>query len=573
MTARSLFWIALATTSILLSVAHTTPPELEADSVTHQSNFAHEPGSTTSTPVSPKIIDLGYATYQSDLAYDNGVTSFLGIRFASPPTGDLRWKAPRAPAFVSGIQNATSQPPQCPQPPSLIGSPGTKISNPFQLVRERPLRATAHVSDEDCLFLNIHTPSNFDINTRLPVVLWIHGGGYDSGNDSSYPVQDFVQESDYGVVAVHAQYRLGVLGFLPGKAVRAGGDLNVGLLDQQFALQWIQKHIASFGGDPGQVTIWGQSAGAGSVLQHLVAHGGRTDPPLFRAAMMESPFLPFQYHYDEPIPESLFSQVVGMVGCANATDSLDCLRSADVDALLNADITIGASSFMWTYTFVPVVDDTFILERPIETFTSGKVNGEILYVNTNSHEGTFFVNGDMLTEANFTLDDYVAELFPRLGPEDIERTVDIYTNIGLPTVTDQAAAVIGDNIFVCPAYYALEAFGVRGYKASFAIPPGTHAQDLSYVFTNFAVPATFNNTDFQRAYAQAFLSTAMFLDPNVHFDPTNIAPYWPEWAQNHTEMLFNKTDADAPAVQTFATDEGLLKRCGWWRSIGAVTAQ
>ncbi|VDB85877.1 unnamed protein product [Peniophora sp. CBMAI 1063] len=524
------------------------------------------------------VVDLGYAKYQSDIIYDDNVLSFLGIRYAAPPVGDLRWRAPQAPAQVAGIQNATTQPPQCMQAPGVVGFPGMSLVNPFRkrdavnTVFEQP----PTVTDEDCLFLNIHTPSNYTSDAKLPVVVWIHGGAYDAANASTYPAQDWVQQTNGGLVAVQVQYRLGPFGFLSSEAIKDDGDLNAGLLDQQLALQWVQKNIASFGGDPDKVTIWGQSAGAGSVLQHIIANGGNTRPPLFRGAIMESPFLPFQYAYNDPIPEALFTQVLAIAGCntTGSSSGLDCLRNADASLILEADRTLGTASFMMTWPFVPVVDGDFIRERPVEALASGIVNGEALYVNTNSHEGSIFVNETSLDAANYTLSDYIRELFPRLASSDIEAVAAAYAaDSTLASIAEQAAGVIGENILICPAYYALDAFGKNGFKSEYALQPAAHADELSYIFTNYEVPQSYPNVIFQQAFANAFLSTAISLRPSTNLNATGPGTAWPAWADSRTEMLFNKTETDAPDLRTFKTDPALLRRCALWRALSDATHQ
>ncbi|TFY52058.1 hypothetical protein EVG20_g10724, partial [Dentipellis fragilis] len=182
-------------------------------------------------------VDLGYATYQSNVHLDDGTTSFLGVRYAAPPTGQLRFSAPQAPANVSEIQNATSQPPQCWQT-LTPAAPGMNFTSPFR-TRDVDPGFTPTVNDEDCLFLNVHVPQNVTSKSLLPVVFYVHGGGYAEANASWLPVQDLVKETKGGVVAVNIQYRLSAFGFLSGQKVKDGGALNAGLLDQNFALQWI----------------------------------------------------------------------------------------------------------------------------------------------------------------------------------------------------------------------------------------------------------------------------------------------------------------------------------------------
>jgi len=203
-------------------------------------------------------------------------------------------------------------------------------------------------------------------------------------------------------------------------------------VDQQFALKWVQEHvrvfsssipdyvteirifksqISKFGGDPKKVTIWGQSAGAGSVLQHIVANGGKTNPPLFRAGITSSVFLLSQYKYNDRIPEASLARSSNLDGplltdtnycrsstmrrsrrlgklhmvfvlkillslyrCTSAPDTFKCLREANVTALQAANIKINSDGFFGTFTFVPVVDGTFITDRPTQLLRDKKVN-------------------------------------------------------------------------------------------------------------------------------------------------------------------------------------------------------
>lgn len=172
-------------------------------------------------------VDLGYASYQGFQDGGTGLNAWLGISYAAPPTGDLRWRAPQAPAAnLSGVIQANNFAPYCPQTPSA-----PRDEYPYQ-------------GNEDCLYLNVYAPEGA---TELPVLFHIHGGGYGGGTGQ----QNFTQLSkinSYGFVIVSIQYRLGGLGFLAGDAVHNDGDLNVGLLDQHFALEWVQEHIHKFGG-------------------------------------------------------------------------------------------------------------------------------------------------------------------------------------------------------------------------------------------------------------------------------------------------------------------------------------
>ncbi|KAJ7201513.1 Alpha/Beta hydrolase protein [Mycena rebaudengoi] len=512
---------------------------------------------------SPRVVDLGYAQYQGAANASTNITTFFGIRYAAAPLADLRFRAPQPPATVTGVQQATEQPNQCWQ-----AAPGTSSTNPL-----RP-RAAEIISTEDCLFLNVYYPSD-SVGAPpqgLPVVVFIHGGGYLGGAANMYRGTDLIAQSNRGIVVVIIQYRLGVFGFLPGVAVKKNGALNAGLLDQDFALRWVNKHISKFGGDPSKVTIWG----AGSVLQHVVANNGKTSPQLFRAAISSSLFLPSQYKYSDRIPEALYSQVVSQTNCSAAADSISCLRKADVGTLQTANVNINSAAFYGTFQFVPVVDDTFITQRPQLSLAQKKVNGKALLAVTNAFEGTLFVDQSAAAPANAT--QYALELFPELGLTEAHTIGTLYAELG--TSLSQKIAIIAESIFVCPTYLMLRAFTGRSFKSEFAIPPGMHGNDVFYYFTSIAIDfpdlaaavGVYNNTDFQTAFSRSFASFAISLDPNIKVEPT-ITPSWNKWAVQNTEMLFNRTDSGLPAVKPVKTSDELLERCRFWASVGEATAQ
>ncbi|EJC97529.1 alpha/beta-hydrolase [Fomitiporia mediterranea MF3/22] len=379
---------------------------------------------------SPQVVDLGYAIYQGTFNSTSNITDFFAVRYAAPPVGKLRFQAPAPPLNMraQGVQLANTQPQACP----MAGS-GSNSTTPFRdLSNNKDRRQNTEI--EDCLFLNVHVSGEINPKARMPVVFWIHGGGYVAGSTSGQNGSDLIREASGGIVAVELEYRLGVFGFLPGSEVKKRGALNAGLLDQQFALQWVQKNIHLFGGDASRVTIWGESAGAGSVLQHMVAHGGNTQPPLFHQAITSSTFLPSQYNFDDAIPEKLYSD--------NATDTFQCLVDANAGTLEGANVVINESGFYGTFVVVPVVGGDMIVERPIQTINRGRLNGNAFLAVTNAFEGTVFVNANF--SAQMTATDYVTQLFPLFNQAQIEETVQQYTNIGLNTVNDQAIAIMGE---------------------------------------------------------------------------------------------------------------------------------
>ncbi|KAJ3828456.1 Alpha/Beta hydrolase protein [Lentinula raphanica] len=491
------------------------------------------------------VVDLGYARYRGVFDSVNNLTNFLGIRYAAPPTGDLRWRAPQTPAQNSSVvQLADTQPLPCFQ--AVTGAAPT---NPLEARASAPGNPI-----EDCLFLNVYYPGDTVPVEPLPTLVWIHGGGYIMGGADQYPGSDLMREADNKIVLVIIQYRLGLFGFLAGSKVKENGDLNAGLLDQDFALRWVQTHISKFGGDPSKVTIWGESAGAGSVLQHIVAQDGQTNPQLFRGAITSSTFLPSQYIFNDSIPEMLYSEVVSQTECSSAADSLACLREVDAAVLGVLNNNINADGFFGTFLFVPVVDGTFITQRPTEALKQGKVNGKALLSITNSNEGNIFVNA-LNPITNVSL--YASTLFPEFGWQQANETAELYANLGTPLQQDQL--IMGESIFICPTYYLIEAFGNDAWKGEFAVPPATHGADVEYYFPSIGVPP-FPNPNFLAAFQGGFLSFVVSQNPNDKIDAT-ITPSWDLYSNGNTEMIFNRTAGYQPDIHADNTDTSLLQRC------------
>ena len=202
---------------------------------------------------------------------DGTLAVFQGIRYAAPPVGELRWRAPQPALPWPGVQAAQAPGASC------IQKPGMSIDNGGGDVR---------LIAEDCLFLNVWTPADAPA-AKLPVMVWIHGGALVFGAGGT-PVYSGAPLAARGAVVVTINYRLGALGFFAHPAVAApGGDVNFGLLDQIAALRWVQRNIAAFGGDPGNVTIFGQSAGAESVLALFVSPLAQG---LFQKGIAQSPY-------------------------------------------------------------------------------------------------------------------------------------------------------------------------------------------------------------------------------------------------------------------------------------------
>ncbi|KAF7980333.1 hypothetical protein HWV62_38755 [Athelia sp. TMB] len=517
------------------------------------------PPKMTGSAAAP-VITLDYAVYQGSTDPMSNITSFLGVRYAAPPTGFLRFKAPQTPATVSGIQSAMTLPAQCWQ-----AGTGTNPINP--LLPLLPKRVADVATSEDCLFLEYaaytRIATDFSIEylyltsvivpnianaSGLPVIVWIHGGGYVAGSASAQPQTDLTVGSGNKAITVLIQYRLGVFGFLSGAEIKANGALNAGLRLHYNGFRNIFRALcrpnetvyigvdfcrSKFGGDPTK------------------ANGGQTNPPLFRAAMTSSTFLPSQYPGDGVIPTTIYNQVVNDTGCANATDTFTCLQELPAATLGAVNTNMVNSGFFGTFTFVPVIDGTLIVERPTVTLQKGQHNGNVLLSVTNTFEGAIFVDNDP-DVANITLN--VQELFPLTTPAQQIAVAAEYAryNATLPTIESQAIAIMGEGR-ICD-------------------PPGYHAQDLAYYF--FSDGPAFNNSAFIASFSSGFLDVALSLNPNTHANPASITPSWAQWSlRGRAEMLFNATAAGMPDIRAIQTDAGVLARCALWESLASETAQ
>ena len=191
------------------------------------------------------VVDLGYASYHGT-RLEAGVDQYLGMRYARAPLGDLRFRAPQEPAQLCRLQDAT----KVNHLPSRFFIPFCCIihntadnDTQFRPICVGTSQTPGQDIDEDCLFVNVFTPSGATPDSKLPVWVYIQGGGYSTNSNANYNGTKVIQESNDNIVFVNFNYRVGVFGFLAGEAVRDDGDLNAGLLDQRLLLHWVQKHI------------------------------------------------------------------------------------------------------------------------------------------------------------------------------------------------------------------------------------------------------------------------------------------------------------------------------------------
>ncbi|KAJ7101537.1 carotenoid ester lipase precursor [Mycena belliarum] len=344
------------------------------------------------------VLDSGTFT---GTASSSQTQSFFGIPFAQPPIGDRRFRLPAPVSAYNGTHSATAMGPACPQQavvlPVLTGLP--------QLAIDHIVNSAFGIiwpSSEDCLTVNVIKPSTASATSKLPVVVWMFGGGFELGSPAMYDGVPIVKRSiamNKPVIYVSINYRLSAFGFLASKEVRKAGVGNLGLQDQREALRWVQKYIGAFGGDPTKVTIWGESAGAISVSLQMLANGGNTEG-LFRAGFMQS---------GSPIPvgplengQKYYDAIVQQTGCAGAADSLECLRTVPYAKLKAAQ---DASPFIFAYqslagAWLPREDGVFLTDNPQRLVQQGKVATVPFVTGDVDDEGTLF----SLSTLNITTD-------------------------------------------------------------------------------------------------------------------------------------------------------------------------
>jgi para-nitrobenzyl esterase len=289
----------------------------------------------------------------------DGVTIFRGIPFAAPPVGDLRWRAPQPAAHWQGVKQADKFGDTCMQNVPAVGGPLTV--------------------SEDCLYLNVWTP-NAKPGAKLPVMVWIYGGGFNVGS-SSWPQTEGSSLARHGVVLVSFNYRLGKFGFFAHPALTkeaAGGELgNYGVMDMIAALKWVKANIAAFGGDPGNVTIFGESAGGMAVDFLMESPGARG---LFHKAIVESGGgrLPSLDLKAAEAAGAKAAQSWGVTG-----DDPAALRAVPAKTVLgNATMLAGGSS--------PFIDGKVIPELTLDAFQAGRVAHVPYMIGTNAYEAGLF---------------------------------------------------------------------------------------------------------------------------------------------------------------------------------------
>jgi para-nitrobenzyl esterase len=488
----------------------------------------------------------------------------LGIPYAAPPVENLRWKAPQAHASwkntLTEPLDATKFGNHCPQPESPFGVP---------------------TDTEDCLYLNVFAPND---DSKHPVMVWIHGGSLYLGESDDYDPTPLVQK---GVVVVTLNYRLGELGFLSHSALGKPHG-NYGLMDQQFALKWVKQNIKNFGGKPGNVTIFGESAGGLSVLSQLASPRAKG---LFHKAIVESGAYELlqQSLSDAENDGIVFANAVNNGQCSGGQtlkQIATCLRAQSVDDVL------AEQAKLTTWGFYPIVDGTVLKKSIGDAFSQGKFNHVPVIEGSNHDEWRIFVE---MIHPGLTAAQYPGAIALDLSissPAQVANVVSEYplssysTSLSPPKVA--LGAVGTDAIFACNA--STVAQSLSKYVKTFAyefndpnapelyLPPDDdfplgayHASEIAYIFDFFRTPPPWVtppllDTD-QQALSDAMIGYwtqfATTGDPNPS-SPS--APTWPQYEATTYERA--SLVPPTPGVESEA-DFDADHKCAFWASFGS----
>jgi para-nitrobenzyl esterase len=408
--------------------------------------FSFLAGCTQKEPASGMVkTDAGYVSGTDQ----NGIRVYLGIPFAAPPTGDLRWRPPAPVLPWDGVKETKQYAATCPQP----GSPA-------------PLNMS-----EDCLYLNVWTPAR-SADEKLPVMVFFYGGGFKEVA-FSMPVYNGTTLAQKGVIVVTPNYRLGALGFLAHPQLDAesphNASGNYGILDQQAALSWVQRNIGAFGGDPSRVTIFGQSAGAESTLIHLASP---TSKGLYQQAIVESG--PFWAHgaiinatHSKADAEQFGQEYATSLGYPGP-DAIAQMRKLSPEALINA--TPSPSPGFWTthtVMFEPTVDGWILPDTMDNLFLLHKENPVPLMIGNNADDGTTLSAG-----ANMTVPEYASFMKGRFG-KDADMVLAKYPANSTAEVQLRLAQIMTDYDFSDSVKYAAGSMG--------DISPDTYLYRYSYI--------------------------------------------------------------------------------------------
>ena len=455
-------------------------------------------GGTAATPVpAPGVVTAHVET--GDLAGRaiGEVAIYKNIPFAAPPVGPLRWRPPQPAAPWSGVRDAAEYGPACPQKINADGRPnGGGYYGP---------------TSEDCLSLNIFAPLH---TRRAPVMVWIYGGGNTAGANS-LPSTDGRGFARDGVIVVEVGYRIGALGFFAHpaltRAARSDEPLgSYGIMDQVAALKWVRRNIAAFGGDPANVTIFGESAGGADVLTLMVTPRARG---LFQKAAVESG------GGWSSMDSLVKAEDTGVATAVAADATLDQLRALPVDALVKAQVQAG-----------PILDGRLLTQSATRAFTRGEAARAPLLIGFNSYEASLL--GAASPDLS-TIPPQLRSVFTGSSPEDRIRSDAIMTDAMMGAPARWIAARMSARPRSWLYYFSYVRVVRRG-----RLPGANHASEIPYVFDtqglvpNYSAEITGEDRAMAAMVHSCWVAFAKAGVPNCAG-----APAWPAYTQATDQLM------------------------------------
>ena len=520
-----------------------------------------QPAAAQTPPIDPRLMPAPGKIIQVQVAQgllggrvENGVRHFLGVPYAAPPLGELRWKAPQPVSAWPGRRDASQFGNICPQRPNAItGNPDRTLSG-----------------NEDCLYLNVYTPLEAH---QAPVMVWVHGGSFDTGTGNLYDGSKLAREN--GVVVVSLNYRLGPLGFLAAPALGADGTGNYGLMDVQAALRWVKHNIAGFGGDPGNVTAFGESAG-GIILCDLLT--SPLSAGLFDKVILQSGPCAVGVS-GMPLAQALEvgAQYTRALNCPNWDSGAECLRGKSVGELM--DVRVPGSRPPNAVALPPIWGDAVLPREPYGAYAAGQFLKVPALIGGNRDEGSVFTAYLAGNDQAMSTPLYLA-LVASLSPRQSLRVLAQYPPTARATTGLSAAALVTDGLFACPVSSVAQklARAVPTYAYEFSDPQAVteltptrsvpnlgayHASELVYVFgtplTGLADPAAFSPAQqtLSRQIGQYWTNFARTGNPNGAG-----LPIWPPLtAQNPGVLLLQ------PGGNTVSSDFTARHNCAFWDAL------
>lgn len=558
--------------------------------------FSLLPQCTQGRPLcqSHPTVDIGNQVRFHGKSTDN-IETFLNIRFGQSTCGKNRFAAPKPYVYPRGsVVNATQPGAACPQ---------QKVPIQGLAVFDNVTRIS-----EDCLTLRVDRPANTSRTSKLPVMAFIYGGGdsigqiYDSAYEPGQLISNAVQQG-FPVMYVAMNYRVGVFGFAASDALNATESLNAGLLDQRLGLNWVQEHIEAFGGDPDNVTIFGESDGATGVGLQITAYGGKFEKTPFKRAIMQSGSAAADAGTASNISAVHTTELIRKVNCTSSTSEaeLACLRGLSLDKLLPAAIEYEFSvAPSGLDAFEPTSPSAFIPDNPSSLLTSGRFAHNIdIIAGWTEDDESFFTPSTLNTAADVV--SWIYSQYPAISKMTVQKALDLYpvtsfSDLPSENITAQyfrASRMLRDAQFACPSLYLVQMnqkysdkktsnylyvlnqtmFAPLFAKQRASYLGVSHFSDIPYVFnlakTRYSFVAMPSDIQLSTEISSSWASFAASGNPSgKHGAVVN----WPEASnpgsgnQYNLRVLGGLNDGLATIGHEKDSYELLAQRCDFWTS-------